>query len=565
MPTSPVPPVPVTATLDRALLPDESTGSGADRVAEAIGREISSMLEILGLPGRVEAAIEIVEDAKPGERLALAVHARPCHYRPELLARVWSTLTGRVLDRPDPGLLFGAERPTDALLEEMVATACRQIVADRPSVLLSVSQASALVRDSVAKDIDPAWLYAALAPVLDVRISLGEADAVAELLVDFEGSISQDAAEAIIAARRPPELSIAIRASYLRELTLHPRDSQSAPLAKVRNRIADQLGIALPPFTFIDDPLLPERGFSIRVNHLETLPWIGLPVDVCLVDDDPSTLELLDIPATPAVNPVTELPNSLVPAARVDDARSYYLGTWDAVEYLALCLESSVRRHAGCLVDEMSVRRRLEMLQAPDTPAGFVRTRQSPRRVARILRALLDERVSVSDFPAILEVMAEQEDVGRKGADLLWSAAAGSRVAERDRSVVAAARRSLARQVAATVVTDKITNRIAVMVLDDGLHAAVASCSNTEIDIADEDLDALRRGVQSALERTTGPRWPALLTTSELRPNLRALLAPKFPELAVVAYEELPGDVSFDIVSMVSASGETSAAPAPAA
>jgi flagellar biosynthesis component FlhA len=165
------------------------------------------------------------------------------------------------------------------------------------------------------------------------------------------------------------------------------------------------------------------------------------------------------------------------------------------------------------------------------------------------MRDLLREGISVSNFPAILEVLAEEDDGGAQRV-----AIRGGRPAEvpweRETACVAAVRRRLARQVAASVVRPPMGNQIPVLVLDERLHGAFTSYDGA---LPPEDTEIVNDAVRTVLGHWAEPRWPAVLTTSELRPSLRAALAHEFPALAVLAYDELPTDVSFAFAGEISA------------
>ena len=550
--------IPIAVTLDELIVPADRDGrSGADRVAGSLRRELVGVLRWLGIPGRVEVTVETVAHLEPARQhyLSLFVHGHRCRYPPELLDRVWSTLNSRVLGRPDEREFErrgGVRRASQ--LTKAVCETCRQILGTRPSVLLDDDIVKRCLTRTPAASLDPGWARRTLGAVLDARIAIRDVERVGGLLVELEGRSHQDAAEALIAALRPAELVIAIRRDYLREIASLD-DDEEPPLAGLRRRIAQHLGLGLPRFSFVDDPSLPAHGFSFRINDVETLPWIGLAPDGCLVDDEPATLKALDVEARAALNPVTETDNSVVALSRRHEVRGYHMRTWSPLEYLGLCLESNVRRFAACLLDENTVRDRIAALEGPQSATGLIRTRMGPRRVARVMRALLADGISVSNLPAILEGLAEHEDrlPRDRAAEVNRPRDRSPLLIEQELAYIGSVRRRLSRQVAATVVRHPAGNRLPALVLDERLHHAVASYRGAGGPLPPEELEIVNGGVRGALSRWTEPRWPAILTTGELRPHLRAALAHEFPALAVLAYEEMPVDVAFDFVGEVSA------------
>jgi FHIPEP family len=548
-------PIPVGVSIDHRFVPRDRDGRpGTERLASAVRRELSKLIGGLGIPGRLQVTVASFDgsEAAPHDALALNVHGQRVRYPPELLSRVWSTLHERVLDRTDPHELDSPRVANGTLVARAVCMTCAQVLGTRPSVLLSDELAFRYAAETPAATLEPAWLREALGAVVDARIAIRDTERVTRLLADLEGTLARDAAEAVIAAQRSRQVVIAIRRAHLRELTSAPAD-EAFSLADVRTRIAQDLGIALPGFAFVDDPRMAPFGFSFRINDVETLPWIGLPPDRILVDEEPATLEVLGFAGASALHPVTERDNTVVDLGQRDALTAYHVTTWGPMEYLALCLESAVRRFAACLVDEETVRRRLEILQ--HTGSATTRTSMPPRRVARVMRALLAERVSVSNMPGILEALAEQEEIvsdEARASDTLNAGSVSWRRAEESR-LVAGVRERLFRQVAAAVVPDGLEPRIPVLVLDEQLHQAVASHGQSNQPLPAEDVEAVNRAVRAALGEWTGPRWPALLTIGRLRADLRAALYQEFPALAVVAYEELPVDVTIDFVGSIEA------------
>ena len=546
MPERPAP-VPVLVEIGERLVPPaDGARSGAELLNARVLRELERLMPILGVPGEIELEIAVLPGGDDDD-LRMHVHGRVCRYPTELMSRVWSTLSGGWLAP------VGAHRPahSTALAGDVVATVCREILARRPSVLLGEAQSAAYVAGTAAEPLDAAWVRGTLARVLDARIALDDCDTITTLLAEQEAKLHRNAAEVLIERVRPSEVVVLVHREYLRALT-EWQDGGADVLGDVRKRIERELGVAVPEIAFAEGRLLPERGIAFMVGDLETLTWIGLPADRCLVGDSVRTLALLEIEGEPALHPVTEVDCAVVPLAERATAKEYHIPTWGPDEYLGLCLEATLREHAACLVDAATVRARIEGLAGWATSTAVLARRLPAGRVVRLMRALLSERVSVSDFPALIEVLAEQEEeLIAIVDDGIWSDRADDVQEVRDLSAAAAARRRLARQVAAGAVQHGFPGTISAVVLDSRLHQTACDAADQGDALSGGDDERLNASVAACLGAWPGDGWPVLLTNAKVRGAVRAALEPQFPDLSVIAFEELPFDVELELAGEI--------------
>jgi hypothetical protein len=544
--------IPVRLEISPALVPhDTASRSGIERLAARVRRELAQVARGLGVVGTVE--VTVVPSTADGTALRLFIHDVECRYPEETISRVWSSQNGRVLAPAERRTApHGARGPRTM---DLVAGVCRGIVARRPSRLLATGPAARYVRGTAAARVDPEWVLGTLTRVLDARLAITDRETVTALLAELEGKLCRQAAETIIERLRPTVVTVFVRREYLRELTTGAGENGDV-LDDVRKRIEEDLGVAIPELRFVDDPSLHPRGVAFKVNDLTTLAWIGLPADMCLVGDSFETVRALGLPAEPALHPISERDSAVIPRARHADAASFHLRTWLPLDYLGLCLEATLRRHAACLIDSRVVQARLEWLELAGSSCAALGRRLPVGRIVRVMRALLDEGVSVSDFPGLIEVLVNQyerlQDVPAAG-DPVWGNDADDVLEARDAEALAAARRRLARQVAANVVTDPVTQTVTAIVLDERLQQSLASACAAGEALPADDAVLVNSSVRGALGRWPRTHWPAMLTTTDLRGMLRQSLAAEFPDLSVVAFEELPVDVQIDIAATVSA------------
>jgi flagellar biosynthesis component FlhA len=222
--------------------------------------------------------------------------------------------------------------------------------------------------------------------VLDLRISIADEAAVAEVLSSAGESV-YEAGENLVAALRPEAVELELPTAYLQEITEAVDTAEPEPFLSARDHVFTELGIALPPFRFAPADHLKPRTFTCKVNHLSTAPILGLA------------------------------PGERLPVEGLE--------TQGPLEYLALGLEAAVRAHAACLIHRRAVQAQLDLLgQAFPALVDVVRMLVPIERITGALRALASDGTSTRNLRYILERLLDWEDppVGSSP----WSSSQGS-------------------------------------------------------------------------------------------------------------------------------------------
>jgi type III secretion protein V len=187
-------------------------------------------------------------------------------------------------------------------------------------------------------------------------------------------------------------------------------------------------------------------------------------------------------------------------------------------------IAAALARSASQLVGVQEVQVLLDGLE-PQAPALVreVGRQLPPALLAEVLRRLLDEGVSIRALRTILEALLEAGGAGR-GAPALAEVA----------------RRALRRQLAHAHAGD---GPLPVLLLDPAAEQAVRDA------LAGETL-AMDPRIAAAMLDTLGGELgavaspPVLLTSPDVRRAVRALVAPRYPRVPVLAYEELPPELA---------------------
>jgi type III secretion protein V len=290
-------------------------------------------------------------------------------------------------------------------------------------------------------------------------------------------------------------------------------------LAAVRERLWRDLGVQVPALVVRTAPLGP-GGWALLFDEVPAAAG-RTPLDEvsCLVA--PDELALVDIEASPEPDPLTGRPASRVSAR--DAARASRLGpVRGPLDRVLAEVAGALSRGAHHLVGVQEAQALLDGLE-PTAPA-LVReaARQlPPALLAEVLRRLVEEGVSIRPLRTILEALLEAGPQRGPGP------------------LAEAARRALRRHIGHRCAGG---GPLAALLLDPGAEDVVRGALRGEVlaldpAVAGALVDALAAELRSHVEP------PVLLASPDVRRALRSLVAPRFPALAVLAYEELPPEL----------------------
>jgi FHIPEP family len=586
------PEVILSLSVDPGLGPVASTG---DPLNEAVRREIAlklaGILDTLGIPGEPVVQIGFLGEDTPstGKFLRVAVYNQVCRYPDELLQRVHSYVRGVPMESgatptqiltwlrglcAEPGGTSGAEGME---LVEFLSLTCLEVIKRRPAVLLGPSQAAAY-RNSLpdptdgpgsqpgAASLDLPWLATLLRAALDLRISIADKQTVAKVLTEemAKGRPREDVVEELIAALRPDTVEIQFPQAYLRQLTTTESDGGRDRFALMRDGLFYELGLRYPKFEFVPVEGLKPNGFRFKINHLTTLPRVGLRPGEHLVNDTPDRLRLLNIHGRATINPANWNDCSLIDLDARDAASSAGLTTWNPIEYLVLCFSADLRENSACFLDQRAVQTHLSQLeQAFPALVKAVQAKVSIERLTRVLRSLIAEELSIRNLRLLLEWTLDYDYIVTDPSrfiifdDRVPVYEMPDQVQPNDATTLTAfVRTGMKRYISHKYTRGRST--LVVYLIDPEIEKALSGHRASELGergrtppvetVRDRTLEAAREELQGLPLSST----PAVLTTVEVRSALRDLLAPEFPRVPVLAYQELSPDLNIQPVARIS-------------
>jgi type III secretion protein V len=285
--------------------------------------------------------------------------------------------------------------------------------------------------------------------------------------------------------------------------------------------LRDARGVLLPSLPLRVAEGLPPGAWRLVVDevpaHLGQLDLRAL----CLTT--PDELALADIEAAPVRDPGSGALASLI--APSDAARAALLApVREPFERLAEEVAAALARNAHLSVGVQEVQALLDALE-PAAPALVreVARLLPPAALAEVLRRLLEEQVSIRPLRTILQAVLEAGGAPRGAA-----------------AMAEACRRALRRHIAHRCAPD---GPLEALLLDPEAEAKLRDGLTGEVlAVSPALLQALLASVEVTLGAAEG-RAPVLLAGPDVRRALRHAVAPRFPALPVLSWDELPPDL----------------------
>ncbi len=356
------------------------------------------------------------------------------------------------------------------------------------------------------------------------RLDAEEEEAVEEIEREAEEGARQ--ARALIPAVTPLTLDLGAglsasiegeRAQWLRER-----------IPSMREGIFFELGVKIPGVRVRADS--GACGGDQLLIQLDEVPvrQATVPDGCVLVNDGPRGLEVFDVTAEPATHPITGGDAAWVSAddrAVVEEA-GYAI--WDGAEYIVLEMTAALQEQAHQFVNLQSVRGMLDQLEGPYPAAvqEVVPKLLGLQEVTEVLRRLAEEKISLRNLPTILEILADRARTEKNPVKLTEEVRTGLRAyitnkySSSDGSVLVYL---MEREIEETI-------QSAVKITETGSFLTLSP------EVTREILNAVRKQVSRDLDKG---RVPILLTDQKVRRYLKRLVAIEFPEVVVLAYQEL--------------------------
>jgi flagellar biosynthesis protein FlhA len=333
--------------------------------------------------------------------------------------------------------------------------------------------------------------------------------------------------------------------------TVDPRrkDSLFHRIGPLRKRFAQDYGVLLPLVRLRDNVALEGNTYELRLNN-HVVGTGRIEPDKYLAMDPGTVTKPLRGQATK--EPVFGLPALWINPDQKETAELAGYTVVDPESVLVTHLAEMLRRHAHEILSRDDVQRLIDRLREkqPALVSGIVPETVSMSLLHHILQNLLRDGIPIRNLGQVLEALGDHA-TRTKDAALLTE---------------------LARKTLARTLTEQHTDlagRVVAIVLEPAIEYELRSTLHKE-----GDAEALSVAPDRALElsRRIGAAWSAamneghdkavLLCDFRLRPHLAALLSRQWPQLAVLAYDEIIVGTPVHPVATVSLQPAAPARPA---
>jgi len=310
-------------------------------------------------------------------------------------------------------------------------------------------------------------------------------------------------------------------------------------ITRLRNGVAQQLGIVLPKVRIRDNMALEDRGFRINVLGTPVRSGTIYPQRIMAIENEKSRGIVDGIPGR---DPRTNYPSLWIQTDQAEEAEALGYDLMPPTEVLLEQLASVAQNFAHELLTRDGVGLLLDQLRttAPGIVDELVPDLLRLGEIQRVLQNLLREGVSIRQLSVILETLGDAAPMTRD-----------------PESLTAAVRRRLARTLAGPHIG--ADGRLYVLRLDPRAEAeliAAAKGLSAErpavlVDQYSEWAAILEPVVREAQRWVAERPQPILLVPAEIRRFVFQTLATQNLTLPVLAYDELPVDAAVETVAII--------------
>ncbi len=305
-------------------------------------------------------------------------------------------------------------------------------------------------------------------------------------------------------------------------------------IPSLRRELTGRYGFWIPPVRVRDNLQLPPESYQILING-RVIATGRVRVDQCLVINADGVA--LNVEGEPTYDPTFGLPATWISPSSRRRAEMAGHTVVDAAGVIITHLGEILRQYAHELLGREDLQRLLTRLRetaptvvgeikpdllrescsAPSTRAAFGGTHTDHRDPSRILESVVTHATRTKDASEITELV--RQDLGRSICDRFCDE----------------------------------QGRLRVLILKPRLESALRSAmQDSEIVLNLQDLERLVSALHDQLRKAESTEAPiAVLTDSMLRRPLRRLVQRSLPEISIIAYGEIPRDMSIEPVHLL--------------
>ena len=312
-------------------------------------------------------------------------------------------------------------------------------------------------------------------------------------------------------------------------------------ISLIRRQVASELGIIVPPIRIRDNIQLGPNDYVVRVKGNAIGRGVTYPEQYLAMDSGAVSGEIVG--ATQTTEPAFGLPAYWITEPQRAQAELMNYTVVEASAVLATHLTELIKSHAHELLTRQETKNLIENLKqrVPALVEEVIPTLVKPGELQRVLQNLLRERVPIRDLETIIEAVGDCA-TRTKDIDVLTEYA----------------RNALARTICKQYVDDQ--DRLACMTLDPTLEEFVSGHVDRErggaVTMPPTTQQQIVQNIAGkAGELVQSGRNAVILCSPQIRSVVRRMIEAALPQVPVLAYNEVSGDVAVEAVAMVGMNG----------
>ncbi len=346
-------------------------------------------------------------------------------------------------------------------------------------------------------------------------------------------------AEAVDAALNIEALSIELGYELVPAVDAAHGGTLTERVAKLREEIARELGVVVPPVHVSDNLELSPGGYRVMLGGLEVARGECAHGRVLAIDGSGSAPP---IEGDPTTDPTFGMPALWIVQRDKELGEALGYTVVDHATIIATHLGEVLRNSAHRLLGRQEVQHLLDVLArtSPRLVDDVVPNMLPLGDVARVLRNLVKEGVSVRDLRAILEALAELSAQTKDPEQLT------ELVRERLSLHITARFKGQDGTVSALTLDPRVEQ-----MLRTSLHEIAAGTGGA---LDPDVLRTLTAKAEASIDAFSArSAAPLVVTAPDLRRYVRAIVERKVPQLAVASFREIDPSVPLRIVDRLSA------------
>ena len=326
--------------------------------------------------------------------------------------------------------------------------------------------------------------------------------------------------------------------NHLVPLILNKNGPLTGKVKTLRKRFAKEFGFVLPSVRIKDSSFLPPKGYVISVMGVEVANGDVRPKQLLAID--PTGGEAPDIPGESTREPTFGLQARWIDPARHEEAVAKGYTVVDPESVITTHLTEVIKDHLPALLTFAAMQKLIDGLgrEYQKLINDMVPSQISLVVVQRVLQALLAERVSIRNLPAIVEAIAEAVNWTRNISVITEHVR--SRLGQQICQALAAPDGF----VPVIVLTPRWEQALIENIVTDGEDRRFA--------MPPSQVQEFLTQVRARIQKHASPQvWPALLVGPEVRPFVRSLLERVSPMTPIISHAELHRKASLKTIDQV--------------